>query len=169
MGKSTSRKIILFPPPLEAGFRKLKLEMIQIEQIHDLPHLPWATNTAEQVSEVFRTKESILNRSKEIYLLRNSKGAPLLVVGLMQTNFVSGWHIWTMVCKCDLKRYVRTLRKMLHILVKQLGYIMITVDKAFPVGQRFAEFLGFRLTSEVDSIDNKTYCFYGMDKAWLTQ
>ena len=83
--------------------------------------------------------------------------------------FVSGWHIWTMVCKCDLKRYVRTLRKMLHILVKQLGYIMITVDKAFPVGQRFAEFLGFRLTSEVDSIDNKTYCFYGMDKAWLTQ
>ena len=146
-----------------------RLETIQIEQIYDIPSLRWSKNTAAQAEEVLRTKASILSRSKEVYLLRNSVGRPLLIVGLMQTNFVSGWHIWTMVCQCNLRRYVRSLRTMLQTLVKQLGYIMITVDKSFTPGRRFAEFLGFRLTSEVDSIDNKTYCFYGMDRAWLTQ
>lgn len=122
-----------------------------------------------QIDEIYKTEKSIMSRSKEVYLLRNSLGEPILVLGLIQTSMISGWHVWAMVCECDLKRYARSLRTMLRMLAKQLGHLSITVEKSFPQGVRFAKFLGFSLTSEVDSIDNKTYCFFDMDRAWLTQ
>lgn len=145
------------------------METIQIERINRIPKLNWSANTAAQVEEVFKVEQSIMQRSQEVYLLRDSTGRPLMIVGLLQQSLITGWQIWTMVCEGNLTKTVRTLRKMLHILVGQLGHVMISVDKAFKPGLRFAEFLGFRFGSEVDSIDGKTYCFYEMDRAWLTQ
>mgnify|MGYP000299372955 FL=1 len=99
----------------------------------------------------------------------SGEDGPLMIVGLIQGSLISGWHLWCMVCKCDLRKHVRSLRLMLHTLVKKLGHLMVTVEKSFNAGIRFAKFMNFRLTSEVDSIDHKTYCFFSMDRAWLTQ
>jgi hypothetical protein len=142
--------------------------MIQIEKITEIPDLDWSTQTLLNAPEIMAQGTSIMKRTEEAYLLSSSDG-PILIVGLMRSSMISGWHMWCLICKCDLKRHCRVLRIMLHTLVKRLGHLQVTVDKSFTTGLRFAEFFGFEHTTDVESIDRKTYSFYEMDKAWLTR
>jgi len=102
-----------------------------------------------------------------MYLLRSEFG-PIMVLGLMEESLITGLRMWCLICDCDLRKQSRSLRRLLHRYVRSVGYISVTVDKGFEAGLRFARFMGFRPTSEVLALDGKTYCWFGLDREWLT-
>ena len=142
--------------------------MIQIETIKEIPELRWSAHTeAIWQSTGIQQKRTATSTSEIMYLLRSENG-PIMVLGVQQTSLITGLKMWCLICECNLRKQSRALRMLLHRYVRSVGHLAVTVDKEFTKGTRFAEFMGFRRTAEVTALDGKTYCWFGLDREWLT-
>jgi hypothetical protein len=111
----------------------------------------------------------VTRRTKEMFLLKNKKG-PIAVVGIVPTTMIgTGYLLWCLFCKCDLRKLVRSLRALLFRYIRSTGHLTVMVDSAYAKGIRFAEFFGFVATTKVDTIDGRNLTIFELDKKWLIQ
>ncbi len=139
--------------------------MIAIDQITVIPScLPWSKFAKSELENHPNYLRLVARQSKEIYLLRDAEGKPIMVLGVAEASMITGFRMWCLMCNNDLRKHCRVLKRLLHMYVQQIGHVTVTVDKTFSVGQRFAEFMGFDLCDEITSIENKQYLVYEMSK-----
>lgn len=122
--------------------------MLSVSEIREFPDglklLAWSE---EELSREPREAIICLMQTSPSVWHIDRDGETLLVAGVFMPMLIGGVpELWLLLCegiRHKLARNLREIRELVKDLVHLYPHVIVQVDAKFPVGRRFAEFMGF--------------------------
>ena len=125
--------------------------MIQIKKMDFVPDLPYMMYSSRELFCLRHHIHEFTKRSQEIWLIAfNFK--PMIVLGIVPGEKDRPPHMWLLLCKAFEDKgviwHMRTLKWVMPLLHKRFPQLETFVERDWDIGQRFAQFCGFRPSGE---------------------
>lgn len=121
--------------------------------------------------EVLRPSRAQIYQNTEKLWTLYRNGDPMCVIGLIRRTLMgTGGEVFFLLCR-EFQLHLRELRRFItramRRIVRVLGALTVRVAVDFWIGNRFAQFFGFRYVARIQEPDTTAYNLYELRAAWL--
>lgn len=141
--------------------------MLTAEVINTIPEglelMAWSKKEVDENSTP-KGRAYLARNSERIWVVRNAAGDDLLIAGIYRPALIG--HIpelYLLVCeafKRNLRHNLVGTRELVKELMRDFPHVMVQIDARYPVGQRFAEFMGFTSINRHEVHKGREYIIY---------
>lgn len=141
--------------------------MLIAEVINTIPEglelLPWSRKEVDENSTP-EGRAHLARNSDRIWVVRNAQEQDLLIAGIYRPALIGQPpELYLLVCeafKRNLRRNLLETRELVKGLLLDFPHVIVQIDAHFPVGQKFAEFMGFVSQRRYEVHKGREYIIY---------